>query len=360
VHLGITMECDYRDSSTQEEAFSEAFEQMQLAEDLGLDGIWLAERHFAAPKNPQDPGGTGIPSVVSVPLIVASAMAARTQRIRIGLAVAVLPLCHPIRMAEEAATVDQISQGRLDFGVGRSGFARSYEGYGIPYGESRERFDESLEVILKAWTNERFSHEGQFYSFDNVCVLPKPYQQPHPPFRVAATTRETFPHVGRRGFPVFVGLRGMDVPELSQSLESYRDAWKEAGHPGNGDVLLRMPLYVAETEEKAQSEPEVSTMSAYGRLARNYANSSTVAGMTQTSERAERGERLAAVTYEDVLRDRVAYGNAETVAERLMELTEELHLSGIIAEINVGGLNTKDRVLNSLRLFGEKVAPMCR
>ena len=82
--------------------------------------------------------------------------------------------------------------------------------------------------------------------------------------------------------------------------------------------------------------------------------------MTQTSERAERGERLAAVTYEDVLRDRVAYGNAETVAERLMELTEELHLSGIIAEINVGGLNTKDRVLNSLRLFGEKVAPMCR
>ena len=132
MHLGITMECDYRDSSTQEEAFSEAFEQMQLAEDLGLDGIWLAERHFAAPKNPQDPGGNGhSPRWSRVPLIVASAMAARTQRIRIGLAVAVLPLCHPIRMAEEAATVDQISQGRLDFGVGRSGFARSYEGYGI-------------------------------------------------------------------------------------------------------------------------------------------------------------------------------------------------------------------------------------
>ena len=164
MHLGLVMECDYRYGTTQEEAFEEAFALMGTAETGGLDGVWLAERHFAAPGRPLDAFGAGIPSIASVPLVLASAIAARTTRVRIGLAVSVLPLCHPIRMAEEAATVDQISKGRLDFGVGRSGFPRAYEGYAIPYGESRERFHECLEVILKAWTEERFSYEGKYYT----------------------------------------------------------------------------------------------------------------------------------------------------------------------------------------------------
>ena len=146
------------------------------------------------------PMGAGIPSIASVPLVLASAIAARTTRLRIGTGVSVLPLCHPIRIAEEAATVDQVSQGRLDFGVGRSGFARAYAGYGIPYNESRERFQESLEIILKAWTNERFSHTGTYFSCDDLTVIPRPYQKPHPPIWVAATTQDTFPLVGRMGF----------------------------------------------------------------------------------------------------------------------------------------------------------------
>ena len=162
MHIGLVMECDYRQGRTQEEAFDEALTIADTADELGLDGVWLAERHFAAPRQPGDPGGAGIPSVVSVPLVMASAIAGRTKNVRIGTGVSVLPLCHPVRLAEEAATVDQVSHGRLEFGVGRSGFPRSYEGYGIPYSESRERFQESLEVILKAWTNEKFSHEGKY------------------------------------------------------------------------------------------------------------------------------------------------------------------------------------------------------
>lgn len=129
MHVGLVMECDYRAGATQEQAFEELFTQMELAEAEGLDGVWLAERHFAAPGGPLDALGVGIPSVASAPLILASAIAARTQRVRIGMAVSVLPLYHPIRLAEEAATVDHISKGRLDFGVGRSGFARAYQGY---------------------------------------------------------------------------------------------------------------------------------------------------------------------------------------------------------------------------------------
>src|SRR5215510_9688622 len=133
MHIGLVMECDYREGRTQEEAFAEAMDIAEIAETEGLDGVWLAERHFAMHRRPTDPMGAGIPSIAAVPLVLGAAIAARTSRV-------------PIRTAEEAATVDQISKGRLDFGVGRSGFPRAYSGYGVRYDESRELFQESLDL----------------------------------------------------------------------------------------------------------------------------------------------------------------------------------------------------------------------
>ena len=124
---------------TEAESFAESFAQVEAAERWGLDAMWLAELHVAPTR-----------SVLSAPLNIASAIAARTTRMKIGTGVQVLPLCHPLRLAEEAATVDQISHGRLIFGIGRSGFPRTYEAYGVPYGESRERFAETLEILKKA------------------------------------------------------------------------------------------------------------------------------------------------------------------------------------------------------------------
>lgn len=360
MHYGLVMECDYRYGSTMEDSFGEAFKLVDTAEAGGLDGVWLAERHFAAPKDPLDPEGAGIPSFVSAPLIMASAIAARTKRLRVGVAVNVLPLIHPIRMAEEAATVDQISQGRFEFGVGRSGFPRSYEGYGVPYGESRERFQESLDVILSAWTNERFSHKGKYFNFEDLCVLPKPYQKPYPPVRIAATTKETFAMTGKDGHPIFVGLRGMNQQDLVVSLEEYRQAWHEEGHAGGGDVILRIPIYIAETAEQAYSEPEESTWRSYRRLAETFGNSASSAGTTASEERTERYQRLSKIGYDELLRDRLAYGTPDAVADRLRELQEELQLSGIIAEMNVGGLIPQEKVRNSLRLFCQQVVPKLR
>ena len=360
MHLGLVMECDYRYGTTQEEAFEEAFDLMETAETDGLDGVWLAERHFAAPGRPLDAFGAGIPSIASVPLVLASAIAARTSRVRIGLAVSVLPLCHPIRLAEEAATVDQISKGRLDFGVGRSGFPRAYEGYAIPYGESRERFHECLEIILKAWTEERFSYEGKYYTCHDVCVLPKPYQKPFPPLRVAATTRETFPQIGEMGYPIFVGLRGFDVPQVAAQLDVYRQAWQEAGHAGHGDVFLRLPVYVAATPERAYAEPQASTMRSYQRLATQFARTAGAAGTTAAEERRERAERLARVSYDDLLRDRLAYGSPDMVVEKLQYLQETLGLAGIVIEPNVGGGIPRELVLQSVRLFAQEVVPRLR
>lgn len=360
MHVGLVMECDFRQGRTQEEAFEEAFEIAETAEECGLNGVWLAERHFATHRRPGDPMGAGIPSVVSVPLVWASAIAARTQRLRVGTGVSVLPLCHPIRLAEEAATVDQISRGRLDFGVGRSGFPRSYIGYGIPYDESRDRFQESLEVIVKSWSDDRLTYQGKYYSFDNLSVMPRPYQKPYPPIRIAATTMDTFPLVGKMGFPLVSGLRGFTISEVAHNLKAYRQALHEAGHDGVGDVYLRVPIYVGETDEQGTREPEESTMRSYRRLADTFGQSAGAAGTTISEERRERYERLSNVTYEELLEDRLAYGSPDTVARKLKHLIGELGLSGVIMEPNVGGQLTAEQVLNSIRLYGEEVAPKLR
>src|ERR1700719_2499170 len=134
------------DQQSDADAFAQALEQVTDAERWGLDAIWLAQIHQQAAR-----------SVLSAPRRAAAATAGRPSRIKIGTAVQVLPLCHPLRLAEETATIDQISRGRLLLGAGRSGNPRGYAAYGVPYSESRERFYETLEILKRAWTDETFS-----------------------------------------------------------------------------------------------------------------------------------------------------------------------------------------------------------
>src|ERR671931_635464 len=163
MEFGVFHEFPTREGLSEAESFAEGFELVDAAERWGLDVLWLAELHF----NPRR-------AVLGAPLTIASAIGARTERIKIGTAVQVLPLANPLRQAEEAATVDQISRGRLIFGVGRSGSPRAYEAYGIPYQESRGRFAEAHELITRAWTEPVVSYEGTYYRCQNVCLVPKP------------------------------------------------------------------------------------------------------------------------------------------------------------------------------------------
>src|ERR1700736_2264786 len=139
---------------TDAEVFAQSFVQVDAAERWGLDVIWIAELHFLPER-----------SVASAPLLIASAIASQTRRMKIGIAVQVLPLCHPLRLAEEVATLDHITGGRVIFGVGRSGFPRTYDAYGVPYGESRERFAEVLEILKRSWSDESLSFAGRFHTF---------------------------------------------------------------------------------------------------------------------------------------------------------------------------------------------------
>src|SRR3989475_11038868 len=149
---------------------------MEWTKQLGFDQVWLTEHHFIDYGLAVDPGS------------LAATAAALTRRVRIGLAAAILPFHHPLRLAEQMALIDIISKGRLDVGVGRGNRPAEFKGYHVPQQENRERFDETVDVIQRGWTEERFSYHGRFFSFDDVRVIPKPVQRPHPPpYQVCAT-----------------------------------------------------------------------------------------------------------------------------------------------------------------------------
>ena len=327
-------------------AFDQALAEVVAAEQYGLDAVWLAELHGAPER-----------SVLSSPMMLASAIGACTSRIKIGIAVQVLPLSHPLRLAEEAATVDQISHGRLIYGIGRSGVVRTYEEYGISYDESRERFAETLEIMRLAWTAPKFSYQGKYHSFDNITLSPKPYQKPHPELRMAGATPETFPAIGRLGFPVFVAVRQGPFKQLVPYIEAYRAAWKEAGHPGEGQVYLRVPAYLAESEERARTELESSLMSFFRYQAELGRDSARRAGGEVAIQRMQRVERLEALTFDEALATQVICGTPDSFAARLKEVEEEIGLDGILAELNCGGQIPHAGVMRALQLLCQEVRP---
>ena len=211
--VGIFTMFTVREGSTQFDAFNEWFRLIRQAEDQDIDTFWIGESHFRPER-----------AVMASPLIGASAVAARTERMKIGLAVQVLPLANPLRVAEETAIVDHISMGRLIVGVGRSSFLESYQGYNIDYRESRQRFTESLDVLLGAWCKDTFSYQGEFYNFENVRLVPKTYQIPHPPVRIAVESRTHLPWQVHSAFQFLSAIRCQ-----SQNFNSYYPNTKTRG-----------------------------------------------------------------------------------------------------------------------------------
>ena len=337
--FGMFTDFHVRGRMTQAQAFEESFSQVMEAERMGMDSVWLAEHHFTPDR-----------SVLASPLVIASAIAARTSTLRVGLAVQVLPLTNPLRVAEEAATVDHISQGRFEFGIGRSGLTKYYEGYNVPYAESRGRFFEALQVVMKAWKGDSFSYQGDFYSYNDVQVVPQPLQQPHPPTRIAVASEDTFPMVGKLGHHIFISAAA-GIPVLKERLKLYRQARNESGFEGPGEVTLRIPAYVAPTTAKAQEEPRETALHAIQYAATELVKTAA------SAEGAERIRRTANIPYEEILQRRVMFGTPQEVIERLEEYREELGVTGVVLEMNYGGQLPNDKVMDSVRLMSEKVAP---
>jgi len=345
MHFGTFMEFGTRPGGTDAEAFREGFDHAKLCEDVGLDSVWLAEFHFMPAR-----------SVLSSPIVVAGALARLTTRVRIGMAVYVLPLTNPLRVAEESATIDQMSGGRLDFGIGRSGFARQYNIYNIDYGESQERFEKAVAVLRKAWTGEMFSHEGKFFQVTDAQLVPTTVQRRHPPMRMAASSAGTFRKVAEEGLPLFVGLRGDGLAELKGHIKAYREAWRQAGHDGYGSVFLRVPVYAAATAQAAYDEPRECIIHYFERQARMIA---AVGAQGQGGEalRAKVAEALNKLSYDDIRESRAAIGTPERLIERFIEWRDVAGIDGVVMELNAGNLLSEEQISNSVRLIAEKVMP---
>ena len=346
MQFGMFMEFATRSGGSEPDAFREGLALAEAADAWGLDAAWLAEFHFVPDR-----------SVLSSPITLAAAIAGRTRRIRIGFAVYVLPLNHPIRVAEEIATLDHVSGGRVDLGVGRSGFTWFYEGYAVPYAESQGRFDESLEIMRVAWRGERFSFDGEFYRVRDALLCPRPRQQPHPPLRMAATRGETFPRVGGAGLPIFVGLRGDSLDELAAQLASYREAWHAAGHAGPPSAFLRLPLHAAGTGEAARAEARDTLVHYFKRQSELVANDAARRGDPPDSPRYATAARLAALDYRDILDNRAIVGSAAEIGDRVEALRDILGIDGVVAELNPGGMLDEATTLESLRILAREVKP---
>jgi natural product biosynthesis luciferase-like monooxygenase protein len=346
--FGVFFLCEQPPWQSQAAAYRDAIDQAVYADALGFDAVWIAEHHFSE-------YGT-VPDVA----VLAGALAQRVKRMRIGTAVSILPFNHPIRTAESFAMVDVLSDGRLDFGVGRGYQPPEFAGFGMSMDESRERFVESLDMIRQAWTEDMLTFQGKFYQARDVRVLPKPVQRPHPPFWMAAISPESFELAARQGCR-FLSAPSITPPALmAESYETYRRVWRETGH---AEADLEIPAlhftYVGASASRARHEPEQSAMWYFQTIARLIAPEQGQAVSPEYRFYARAREHLKSIDYERLFQDVLIFGDVERVVDRVQFLRDELGVTYLLSWMNFGGLDA-ELARDSVRRFAEKVMPRFR
>src|SRR5690242_15517976 len=338
---------------THAEVVHREIEQMEWTEELGFDQIWLTEHHFIDYGLAVDPAS------------LAATAAARTRRVRIGLAAAILPFHHPIRLAEQLALADIISRGRLDVGVGRGNRPVEFAGYRVPQVESRERFEESIDVMLKAWTQERFSHHGRFFDFDDVRVLPKPLQKPTPPIYQVAVSKDGIENTALRGWPMLNSVLFGPVDQLLTNRDTYVNTLEKAGRTPEdiAGLLARWgvsrQIYVADTDARALEEAKAAELW-YQESFRRFVIPERIEDAHPTLQPAFRAmaDRLGKVTWEGLVAETLAFGSPDTIT-RHIEYMRSLGVGQILCWMNFGGLS-QHKIRRSMELFAREVMPRFR
>jgi alkanesulfonate monooxygenase SsuD/methylene tetrahydromethanopterin reductase-like flavin-dependent oxidoreductase (luciferase family) len=315
--------------------------------------VWLTEHHF-------------IDYGLSVdPATLASAIASRTSRVRIGLAAAILPFHDPIRLAEQLALVDIISGGRLDVGVGRGNRPSEFTGYRIPQVESRERFDEAVQIIQRAWTEECFAYHGRFFQIPEVRVIPKPLQRPHPPLYQVCVSPDSIESTALRGWPMLNSILFGGLEQVVASRDRYVTTLQKAGRsPVEIAALLdrwgvSRQIYVAPSDAQALAEAKDAEMW-YQESFRKFVIPERIEDSHPTLQPAFRAmaERLSKITWEGLVAETLAFGSPETVA-RHIEQMRQIGVGQVLCWMNFGGL-PEDRVRRSMDLFAREVMPRFR
>jgi len=304
--------------------YDQVLSEMELAEELGYWAYFVAEHHF------HEYG------VLPSPPAFLGAASQRTSRLGLGVAVSVLTFHNPLLTAEEYAVVDHLSRGRLRLGVGSGYLQHEFQGFGVSPEERRQRFEEALEIMVRAWQGERFSYNGTYHRVDNVRIAVTPVQKPHPPLWIAILHADRAYQVGKTGRDIMmVPYATCDtIDDLGEVIAAYRKGYSESGHQGDPDVAVALHTYVSSSKEAARQEADAAL--------RRYVVTRLYARQRSFDE-LDSGELIL-------------FGDPELVAARLRRLAA-MGVTHVMALMNFGALEP-ERVRRSMTLFAREVMPL--
>jgi luciferase family oxidoreductase group 1 len=323
---------------SSEEVYARAVEQALAAESLGFRNTWLAEHHFSTY------------GYVSRPLQLASYIAAKTTRLRIGTAVIVVPLHHPLLIAEEIATLDVLSNGRSDIGLGRGYQRYEFERLGLELDTSGERWNESLDIILKAFEGKPFSYEGKLFRVPETSLFPKPVQKPRPPIWVTAQSPYAIEAAAKRGLNVLTGGFGVSVARLQEFGQIFNKLTAETKPDRRPLVGVQRAVYVTKDEADAREAAEQARW-----------NMRVTLSLRNNYEKVEAGKAIpvpgkSEPSIDELLEDYLVIGTPETCIRQVKRLQQHVGISHFNCSFWIGDMDQK-RVLKSMELFSKEVMP---
>lgn len=327
------------EGSTDAQVFADLTEQVQLAERLGFHAAWTAEHHFSRY------------GLAGASLIVTTHLAARTSRIRLGTSILIAPIRHPLHLAEETATVDVLSGGRLDLGVG-TGAGPELESFGIAREESRERLREVLDMLQGLWTTPGYSHKGAYFEARDSHLSPRPVQQPYPPVYVAGVSAESIRWAAERQYGFMTGV----LPDTTEALElrrTYFDCAAKAGtSPDPNDIPFFRYVHVGESEEQVRRDTEAAMTWVWKYMEWLRAH---IEGWTGTLDEWLANGPIPAMQYEYFCEHRGFFGTPDRVLRQLRDLRDNHGITYFGGNFAFGGLN-QAKTLRSMELFATEVA----
>jgi alkanal monooxygenase alpha chain len=335
---------------TAQEVIQRSIKMAKLAEKLDFDTAWILEHHFTHY------------GILPSPFGMAGYLLGATTKLKVGTAISTVTLDHPIRSAENVAALDQLSEGRFIFGIGRGGFLKDFKAFGIDPATSRERMGEYMDVIHQAWSTGRASADGEFVKFDEVPILPETYTKNGPPVYTVATSPSSMEWSAKRGYPMLMNWLFEDEEKVSD-LEYYSEIAAEAGYdPESIDHALNLLVCVTDNKEETLATSRKYLhwwMDEYVRATQLYdADKQGLKGyeyhqdlwkswahkkVNTTDERVNRAIRLNVI------------GSKQECIERLYELIKLTKLNRFICAFE--NLGETDKVLESIRIFKEEVVP---
>ena len=344
--FGLFHSVQLPDPTAQQRYYSEALDQVIEAEQLGFDSVWFTEHHFTRH------------GIVSSTMAVLAYLAGLTSNIRLGTAVSVLPFHNPIKLAEEVATVDLLSNGRLDLGVGRGYQWGEYNRLNIAMDEADDRFDEAMDVMTKAWTSTvPFNHSGKFWTFNDMTVQPKPLQTPHPPVWVAASSHKSMDRVAKHDWNLMVG-QGETFEKVGEQIEYYKIAIGEQGYDYDPRrVTVARAMYTAPNLEQVSNDAQVPFMwfKQTGQEVSSPPGQQVELLPENFSEYRRRYGSQSQIDYQSMADNVILFGTPDEISERIESLRKD-GVENLILFVNYGGIDSQ-KVVDSLTLFAKEVMP---